>query len=95
MAAAVQRTIEEKKAAGELETLQHATFDFSNTQITLVDQKEAYVNDEPKTLIKVAVSGTFLMKDDNKTETISANDTIILEMVNNTWKVTEKINPWS
>jgi hypothetical protein len=36
------------------------------------------------------------MKQEDGDKTIAANDTIILlEMVDNKWKVTERINPWS
>ncbi|MDH3866782.1 MAG: hypothetical protein OES39_06775, partial [Desulfobulbaceae bacterium] len=76
--------------------LQHATFDFSNLQIAVVGEKEAYINDEPKKIIKVTVSGSYIMKQEDGDKTIAANDTIILlEMVDNKWKVTERINPWS
>jgi len=95
VAAAVQKTIDEKKASGELEKLQQASFDFSNLQIAVVGEKDAYVNDQPTKVIKVSVSGSYIMKQENNTETIPADKTIILEMVNNTWKVTERVNPWS
>jgi len=95
VAAAVEKIIDEKKAAGELVKLQQATFDFTNLQIAVVGEKEAYINDEPKQVIKVSVSGSYIMKQEGSSQTIPANDTIILEMVNNNWKVTEKINPWS
>jgi hypothetical protein len=94
VAAAVEKAIEEKKAAGELEKLQSATFDFSNMKIAVVGEKEAYVHDEPTRVIKVSVSGTYSMMHENNTATIPADKTIILEMVNNQWKVTEKVNPW-
>ena len=45
VAAAVDRRIGEEKVAGELDKLQHATFDFSNFQIAVVGEKEAYIND--------------------------------------------------
>lgn len=95
IAAAVQKAIDEKKAAGELEKLRDATFDFSNMQIAVVGEKEAYVNDQPTKVIKVSVSGSYIMKQENNTATIPADQTIILEMVNNSWKVTERNNPWS
>ena len=96
VAAAVDRRIGEEKVAGELDKLQHATFDFSNLQIDVVGEKEAYINDEPKKIIKVTVSGSYIMKQEDGDKTIAANDTIILlEMVDNKWKVTERINPWS
>jgi hypothetical protein len=94
VAAAVEKTIEEKKASGELEKLQQATFDFSNLQIAVIGEREAYVNDTPTKVIKVSVSGSYSMTQENNTSTIPANETIILEMVNNNWKVTEKVNPW-
>jgi len=95
VAAAVKRTIDEKKAAGELNELQQATFDFSNLQIAVVGEKQEYLNDEPKKTIQVSVSGSYVMKQENGNKTISANENIVLQYVNNDWKVTEKINPWS
>jgi hypothetical protein len=95
VAAAVQKAIDEKAASGELEKLQQATFDFSNLQIAVVGEKDAYVNDQPSKVIKVSVSGSYIMTQENNNMTIPTDETIILEMVNNTWKVTERNNPWS
>ncbi len=95
VAAAVKKTIDEKKAAGELENLQQATFDFSNLQIAVVGEKEDYIDDQPTKLIKVSVSGSYIMKNDNGDKTIPADETIILGMIDKHWKVTERINPWS
>ena len=95
VAAAIKRTIDEKKATGELENLQQATFDFSNLQIAVVGEKEDYVDDQPTKLFKVSVSGSYLLKQESSTKTIQADETIIFAMVGNTWKVTEKLNPWS
>jgi hypothetical protein len=95
IAAAVKKTIDEMKAAGELEKLQQTTFDFSNTKIAVVGEREAYVDDQPTKVIKVSVSGSYVMKQDDGSKTVPADETIILEMVDNSWKVTEKINPWS
>ena len=92
--AAVNRTIGEKKETGELEKLQHLQFDFSNLQITVVGQKEGYINDRPRKLMKVSVSGSYVMKQENEAKTIPANDSIVLEMVDNSWKVTEKVDPF-
>lgn len=94
VAAAVERAIEEKTATGELEMLQKASFDFSNMKIAVAGEKKAYVHDEPTRVIKISVSGTYSMTNENNTATIPADKTIILEMVNNQWKVTEKVNPW-
>ena len=95
VAADVKRTINEKTATGELERLQDATFDFSNLQITVVGEKEDYIDDQPTQLIKVSVSGSYIMKQAENSTTIPANETVILGRVNKNWKVTEKINPWS
>ena len=95
VAAKVQQAIDAKTAAGELEKLQQVTFDFSNLQIQVVGEKEEYVNDLPTRVIKVSVSGSYIMNHADNSKTVTANDTIILEMVNNSWKVTEKFNPWS
>ena len=93
--AAIKRSIDEKKASGELEKLQNATFDFSNLQIAVIGEKEDYVDDSPTKLFKVSVSGSYLMKQESTTKTIQADETIIFANVGNTWKVTEKLNPWS
>ena len=93
--AAIKRTIDEKKASGELDKLQQATFDFSNLQIAVVGEKEDYVDDAPTKLFKVSVSGSYMIKQESDTQTIQANETIIFANVGNTWKVTEKVNPWS
>ncbi len=95
VAAAVQKAIDDKMAAGELDKLQQATFDFSNLQIAVVGEKDAYVNDLPTKVIKVSVSGSYTMNQENRNVTIPTDATVILGMVNNSWKVTEKINPWS
>jgi hypothetical protein len=95
VAADVKRTINQKTATGELERLQDATFDFSNLQITVVGEKEDYIDDQPTQLIKVSVSGSYIMNQADNATTIPADETVILVMVNNHWKVTEKINPWS
>ena len=95
ISAAIQKTIAEYVAGGGLEKLQNATFDFSNLQITVVGEKEDYVEDSPTKIFKVIVSGSYIIKQENNTETIQADETIIFAAVDNTWKVTEKINPWS
>lgn len=95
VAADIKRTIGEKTASGELEKLQHATFDFTNLQIAIVGEKEDYIDDQPTKLIKVNVSGSYIMNQAAESTTISAHETIILGMVNKHWQVTEKVNPWS
>ena len=95
IAAAVNKTIDEMKSTGELDKLLKATFDFSNTKIAVVGEKEEYVNDQPTKVIQVSVTGSYIMNQEQESKTIPANETIILEMVDNNWVVTEKINPWS
>ncbi len=91
----IDKSISNLKAQGTLESLQQATFDFSNLQLNVLGEKEEYVDDEPKTFLKVAVKGSYTMSQKDATKTIPADDIIILEMVGNNWKVTETINPWS
>jgi hypothetical protein len=83
------------RSKGKLSSLEKATFDFSDLQIELVDQKEEYVNDEPVIFVKVALKGCYRMKLPEATQEITTNDTIVLEMVHNEWKVTTSRNPWS
>ena len=90
----VQNSISAKKAEGTLESMQEATFDFSDLKLTLIGEKEDYFNDELKTFIRVAVKGSYIMQQQNSSQTIPADETIILEKVGDGWKVTEDINPW-
>jgi hypothetical protein len=86
--------IEKRKQAGTLEKMQHASFDFSSLKIDLVDQKEEYVNDEPKDFLKVAASGSIIMKTEVDSTNIPIDEVIILEKEGKAWKVTETIRPW-
>jgi hypothetical protein len=64
-------------------------------QIAVVGQKEDYIEDQPTKLIKVSVSGSYIMNQADNSTTIPADETVILGFVDNNWKVTERINPWS
>jgi len=86
--------IEKRKHAGTLQRLQHASFDFSSLKINLVDQKEEYVDDEPTGFLKVAASGSIIMKTEENSQNIPIDEVIILEKEGKSWKVTETINPW-
>ena len=66
-----------------------------SSQLEVLGEKEAYVDDEPKTFLKVGVKGSYTMNQKEVSKTIPADKIIILEMVGNNWKVTETINPWS
>jgi len=84
----------ENESAGKLRSLEKATFDFTGLNIKLVDQKEEYINDEPVLFAMVAVKGSYKMNLPEATQQITADDTIILELVHNEWKVTNSQNPW-
>lgn len=53
----IRNSISAKKAEGTLESMQKATFDFSDLKLKVMGEKEDYFNDELKTFIKVAVKG--------------------------------------
>ena len=84
-----------KKAQGKLEVMENATFDFSELEIQLLDQKEVYVNDEPVMFARVAIKGCYKMKVEEETQKIEANEIIVLQMARNEWKVSKRNNPWS
>jgi hypothetical protein len=86
--------IEKRKHANTLQKTQHASFDFSRLEINLVDQKEEYVDDEPKDFLKVAASGSIVMKTEENSRNMPIDEVIILEKEGKSWKVTETINPW-
>ena len=86
--------IEKRKHEGKLQKMQHASFDLSSLEINLVDQKEEYVDDEPKDFLKVATSGSIVMKTEENSRNIPIDEVIILEKEGKSWKVTETINPW-
>jgi len=90
----INATIEAKKKEGTLGSLQQATFEFTNLTLNVVGQTEYYVDDEPQDFIKVAASGSLVIKTGDTSKNISVDDTIILEKERGSWKVTEKINPW-
>lgn len=94
VAAAVQKAIDEESVTGDLQKLQQAIFDFSNLQIAITGEKEEYVNDEPKKIIQVSLSGSYIMEHANEKKTIPADSSIVLQLVDNAWKVTENIHPW-
>ena len=88
----------DRRLAGDrlrLQTLQQASFDPSALQIDIMGQTEAYVMDEPKDFLKISAHGALVIKTAGKSENIQVNDTIILEKIGDTWKVTEKFNPFS
>lgn len=86
--------IERRKQEGTLQKMQHASFDLSRLAINLVDQKVEYVDDEPQDFLKVATSGSIIMKTEEDSKNILIDGVIILENEGNVWKVTETIHPW-
>ena len=93
IAAEVEKNIESKSAA-ELEKLKNTTFDFSKVKIAVVGEKETTYRYNDTKIIKVSVNGSLVMNQDGATKEVPADRTIILEMVDNSWKVTEKNDPW-
>ena len=83
------------KSKGTLESLQNATFDFSELELKLVDQKEEYIDDEPVIFVKVSVKGCYKINLPEATQKIEADDIIVLQMARNEWKVNNSNNPWS
>jgi hypothetical protein len=86
--------IEKRKHEGTLQKMQHASFDFSNLKIDLLDQKVKYVYDEPKNFLKIATRGSIIMKTEEDSKDIPIDEVIILEREGKAWKVTETIHPW-
>lgn len=91
----VNSTIAARKTDGTLESLQSASFDFSGLELELLGEKEDYVNDEIKSFLKVAVKGHYTVNVQESARNITVDETVILEKENETWKITETINPWS
>jgi len=90
----ITRSKEEKKQAGTLDNIKQASFDYSNLKITVIAQKEEYIQDEPVDFMKISANGKLLVKMTTNSESIDIKDEIILEKEGGSWKVTEKINPW-
>jgi hypothetical protein len=90
----VNLEIEKRRHEGTLQKMQHASFDFSSLKINLVDQKAEYVDDEPKDFLKVATSGSIIMKTEENSKNIPIDEVIVLEKEGKFWKVTETIHPW-
>ena len=93
IAAEVEKNIEEKTAA-ELEKLKNTTFDFSKVKIAVVGEKETTYQYVSTKIIKVSVNGNLVMNQGGTATEVPADQTIILEMVDNSWKVTENKDPW-
>ena len=91
--AQVEKNIEEKTPA-ELEKLKNTTFDFSKLKIAVVGEKETTYQYAPTKIIKVEVYGSLVMNQEGASTEVPADQTIILEMVDNSWKVTEEKDPW-
>jgi hypothetical protein len=92
---AIEKSITASKEDGSYENLTQASFDFSEMSIETVDNRDAYVNDEIKDFLKVAIKGDISMTISDTIKKIPADTILILEKEGSYWKVTEKINPWS
>ena len=91
----VSSTITARKTDGTLEDLQSATFDFSGLELQLLGEKDDHINDEIKSFLKVAITGGYIVNIHESVKNITVDETVILENEGGTWKITEKINPWS
>jgi hypothetical protein len=90
----VQKFITSSKEKGLLESRSAATYDFSKIKITVLDQKEEYVNDEGVNFLKMAANGSYTKTVNGKVESLIEDEIFILESIAGSWKVTEKTNPW-
>jgi hypothetical protein len=91
----VQASIASNKAKGIFGSLSATTYDFSKIKVDVLDQKEEYVDDEGVQFLKVAATGNYTKTANGKIESLIEDKIIIIESVAGTWKVTEKINPWT
>jgi hypothetical protein len=92
--ARVQKFIESKKKNGNFESLSAAVYDFSKIKVDILEEKQEYVNDEGVDFLKVAARGSYTKTVNGKSESLTEDETIIIESVRGKWRVTEKINPW-
>jgi hypothetical protein len=91
----VTRSIESKKENGTLDSLKQAVYDFSKINVTVLSQKEKYIDDEAANFVKVETKGSYTLTMDGKTQSIDEDEIFILQAVGDEWKVTEKVNPWN
>jgi len=91
----VQKFIESKKKNGKFESLSAAAYDFSKINVDILDQKQEYVNDEGVGFMKVAARGSYTITVNGKSESLTEDETIIIESVKGKWRVNEKIDPWN
>ena len=63
-------------------------------KIAILDQKEAYVDDEAKDFMKVSTNGNIKMTTGKDSKDLTVNGVIILTKVGSSWKITETTNPW-
>jgi RNA binding exosome subunit len=91
----VNDSIASKKAQGVLDAIQSAELNLSNIKVEVLEKKEAYVDDENHTYVKVKVTGSYTIKNGEGSKEVNENETFILRAVGDAWKVTETENPWS
>jgi hypothetical protein len=90
----VQNFIASSKKKGLFESHSAATYDFSQIKITVLDQKEEFVNDEGVNFLKIAANGSYTKTVNGTSESLTEDEIIIIESIAGAWKVTEKTNPW-
>ena len=74
--------------------LDNAEIDFSGLSITIVDEKDEYVNDESKHFAKIETAGSYKVKIAGSVNSRDINDTFILMNDRGEWKISEQVNPW-
>ena len=91
----ILKNIQTKKDEGNFESLKNAKYDFSDIRLKMLNQKQAYIDDEPKFFVEVEAKGFYTMTLDSKNAKIMEDEVFILLQVGDTWKVTENLNPWT
>lgn len=90
----IAQQINGQKKEGTYDSLKKAIYDFSDISITVIDRKSTYIDDEPQTLVEVAVKGFFTKKLNDQTETLLEEEVFVLKAIGGEWKITNKIKPW-
>jgi hypothetical protein len=91
----VNSSIAAKREQGTLEAFKSARINLTGLDIQVLDRTDAYVNDEPRTYVKVRVTGTYQISYGDVSRKVDENETFILRASGGGWKVTETEDPWS
>ena len=91
----VNDSIALKTEQGTLDSIKGSKLDLSRLSYKVLDQKEAYVDDQDHFYVKVKVTGTYNIKYGDVSKDVDENETFILRADGSRWKITETENPWS